>query len=79
MAHNDDDQTKDPADNLDTSNMTDDTTQPDVIPTDEYDEVLLADDAASNEGGLYETSFDEDSGGLEAGTPGHPGIDEDTA
>lgn len=57
----------------------------DVISLDEFDEFDKKQDipgnSSTNEGGIYppEEAFDQDSPNYEAGTPGHPGIDEGTA
>lgn len=66
----------------DVLNLPDDT---DVISLDEFDEFDKKQDisnpSSSNDGGIYapEESFDADAPNYEAGTPGHPGIDEGTA
>jgi hypothetical protein len=57
----------------------------DVVSLDEFDEFShdqdVPNNASSNDGGIYppEEAFDQDAPNYEAGTPGHPGIDEGTA
>lgn len=51
-----------------------------LAPGELIDEETVDESKADNDGGIYKKNetFDEDSQGLESGSPGHPGIDEGT-